>query len=92
MDDWLPPDDKSKTASLSDADISSERVSRRSMLGTLGIGAGVAAAAVLGTTTPAKASDRARCSWRCGSTTDADSGRYADPPNRRVCCGLTDGD
>ena len=43
---------------LSDADIGSERVvSRRSLLGVLGIGAGVAAGAMLGTTTSAPAAD-----------------------------------
>jgi hypothetical protein len=57
--------DKGKVVSLSDADISSQRtVSRRSLLGTIGLGAGVAAAAVFGTTTAAEArSDRRRC-WR----------------------------
>lgn len=33
---------------LSDADITSQRVTRRSLLGTLGLGAGVAAAAAFG--------------------------------------------
>lgn len=43
---------------LSDADIGSERVvSRRSLLGVLGIGAGVAAGAMLGTTASAPAAD-----------------------------------
>ena len=43
---------------LSDTDIGSERVvSRRSLLGVLGIGAGVAAGAMLGTTTSAPAAD-----------------------------------
>jgi hypothetical protein len=43
---------------LSDADIGSERVvSRRSLLGVLGIGAGVAAGAILGTTKRAPAAD-----------------------------------
>lgn len=43
---------------LSDADIGSERVvSRRSLLGVLGIGAGVAAGAMLGTTSSAPAAD-----------------------------------
>jgi hypothetical protein len=43
---------------LADADIGSERVvSRRSLLGVLGIGAGVAAGAMLGTTTSAPAAD-----------------------------------
>ena len=43
---------------LSDADIGSERVvSRRSLLGVLGLGASVAAGAMLGTTTSAPAAD-----------------------------------
>jgi hypothetical protein len=43
---------------LSDADIGSERaVTRRSLLGVLGIGAGVAAGALLGSTTSAPAAD-----------------------------------
>jgi len=64
MKDKLPPVvDKGKPLTLSDADISSQRsVSRRSLLGTLGIGAGVAAAAALGAATPAQArSDRRQC-------------------------------
>jgi hypothetical protein len=61
----LPPHEpvtliEKKPVTLTDADISSNRfVSRRSLLGTLGIGAGVAAAAVLGSVTPALA-DRAK--------------------------------
>ena len=64
MTDKLPHDSKNgKVQTLSDTDISSQRsVSRRSVLGTLGLGAGVAAAAVFGTATPAEArSDRRRC-------------------------------
>jgi hypothetical protein len=66
MTEKLPPvTDKGKVLTLSDADISSQRsVSRRSLLGTLGLGAGVAAAAVIGAVRPAEArSDRRRC-WR----------------------------
>jgi hypothetical protein len=65
MKDRLPAVDKDKLLTLSDADISSQRsVSRRSLLGSLGIGAGVAAAAAFGAVTPAEArSDRRRC-WR----------------------------
>src|SRR5262249_52320396 len=49
-----------KPVILSDADITSKAfVSRRSLLGALGIGAGVAATAVLGSVTPALA-DRAK--------------------------------
>ena len=64
MKDELPPvADKDKPLTLSDTDISSQRsVSRRSLLGTLGIGAGVAAAAAFGAVTPAQArSDNRRC-------------------------------
>ena len=55
--------DKGKVLTLSDADISSQRnVSRRSLLGTLGLGAGVAATAVFGAVRSAEASsDRRRC-------------------------------
>ena len=64
MKDTLPPvADKDELLTLSDSDISSQRsVSRRSVLGSLGIGAGFAAAAVFGAVTPAQArSDRRRC-------------------------------
>jgi hypothetical protein len=46
---------KDKPLTASDADISAEAiVSRRSLLGTISIGAGVAAAAVFGATMPAE--------------------------------------
>ncbi len=49
---------KDEVLTLSDADISSRRsVSRRSVLGTLGLGAGVAVAAALGMATSAEARD-----------------------------------
>jgi hypothetical protein len=53
--------DKPKT--LSDSDISSHRkVSRRSLLGTLGLGAGIATAAVVGAVSSAQArTDTRRC-------------------------------
>jgi hypothetical protein len=50
---------KGDPTTLSDADISSQRkLSRRSLLATLGIGAGVAAAAAFGSTTSVEARDR----------------------------------
>jgi hypothetical protein len=55
------PADKAQT--LSDADITSERaVTRRSLLGVLGVGAGVAAAVAFGTaeSAPAADSDKAK--------------------------------
>jgi hypothetical protein len=53
-------DKKKKALTLSEGDISSKRVlTRRSLLGTLGIGAGIATVAILGSTTPALA-DRAK--------------------------------
>jgi hypothetical protein len=42
------PASTEKAVTLSDADISSQRVTRRSLLGTLGLGASVAAAATFG--------------------------------------------
>jgi hypothetical protein len=72
--------------SLSDAEIASARVTRRSLLGTLGLGAGIAAAAALGATSPAHASDGEgrgrRCRFRDGDRGDS----------VRVPCGLTDND
>src|SRR5258707_303416 len=54
---------KDKSFTLDETDISSQRsVSRRSSLGILGLGAGVAAAAVCGVATSAEArSDRGPC-------------------------------
>jgi hypothetical protein len=96
-------DDKTlndKPATLSEADISSQRVSRRSMLASLGIGAGVAAGAVVAGTSVAHArsADRAGYGRSCGSgCSDGDPypSRYGDEPgygrcNRRRGC--TDGD
>ena len=72
--------------SLSDAEIASARVTRRSLLGTLGLGAGVGAAAVFGATSPAHAADAEgrgkRCRYRDGDRGDT----------VRVSCGLTDND
>ena len=91
--DTLPPVSDNTAVTLSDADISSERnVSRRSVLGTLGIGTSVAAAAVFGTTSSAKASDPAGrgrvCPYRDSDTRP--SGRPFD--TIRVYCGRSDGD
>lgn len=77
---------KGKTGTLSDADITSQRVSRRSLLATLGLGASVAAAAVLGQTTPSEA--RRVCDSnsydRCFDVTDRDPyDRAGDPYDTR---------
>jgi hypothetical protein len=84
---------KDKPLSLSDADISSERVlSRRSVLGTLGIGAGIAAAAVLGVTSSSvHAADndspsRPRiCDRDPGSQVDRTCYDVTRPRRRRAC-------
>jgi len=52
------PGPAEKTHTLCDADITSERaVTRRSLLGALGVGAGVAAAVAFGTAESAPAAD-----------------------------------
>ena len=89
-----------KPATLTEADISSQRVNRRSMLASLGIGAGVAAGAVLAATSVAHAreADSAGYGRSCGngcSDRDPYPSRYGDPEgygrcNRRRGC--TDGD
>ncbi len=57
---------KKETMTLAESDISSERsVDRRSLLGTLGLGVGAAAAAVLGGTGEAKAADQEGRGRRC---------------------------
>lgn len=99
----MKSDDKNltdKPATLSEADISSQRVSRRSMLASLGIGAGVAAGAVVAGTSVAHArsSDRAGFGRSCGngcSDGDPYPSSWGDPPgygrcNRRRGC--TDSD
>ena len=65
MTDKNGPISKNEVVTLSEGDISSQRsMSRRSLLGTIGLGAGAAAAAVIGTTVPAAArSDNRQC-WR----------------------------
>jgi hypothetical protein len=75
-----------QTATLLESDISSKRVSRRSLLGTLGIGAGVAAVAAFGASTPAEAADAEGRGRRCRYR-DADRG-----DTTRVHCGLSDND
>jgi hypothetical protein len=68
-----------KAPTLTDADISSQRhVSRRSLLSALGLGLGVAAAAVVGR--PATTAAQGNC-------TDNDGGRYADLPGFGRRCG-----
>jgi hypothetical protein len=73
--------------SLSDADISSHRrITRRSLLGSLGLGLGVAAMAVAGGSTTGTA--------QAPGCTDNDDGRFADPPGRGRDCqppGLNNG-
>jgi hypothetical protein len=77
---------------LADADISSQRsVSRRSMLGALGLGLGAAAAVVV--SSPGSATAQG------SGCTDNDRGRNEDPPNRGRRCsrapmtgGCTDND
>lgn len=57
---------KDKTVTLTESDITSERsVDRRSLLGTLGLGVGAAAAAVLGGAGEAKAADQEGRGRRC---------------------------
>jgi hypothetical protein len=96
-------DDKNlsdKPATLTEADISSQRLSRRSLLASLGIGAGVAAGAVVATTSVAQAqvSDPAGWGRSCGngcSDGDPYPSRYGDPPGYGICNrrrGCTDGD
>ena len=88
--------DKDKPITLSDADISSEpSVNRRSLLGTLGIGAGVAAAAVFGATVPVQAQRGSdpegrgrRCPYR---DSDVRPNGNAFDTIRQVC-GLSDRD
>ncbi|HWE16928.1 MAG TPA: hypothetical protein VG758_07065 [Hyphomicrobiaceae bacterium] len=75
MDKRLP----GQSVALTDADISSRRsVSRRSVLGALGLGLGAAAAAVVGSTA-GTAQAPAGCS-------DTDGGRYEDAPGFGVRC------
>jgi hypothetical protein len=95
-----------KARTLTDADISSERrVSRRSLLSALGLGLGVAAAAVVGGSVMTAAQAPNRCTdndggpfadppergRRCqpGGCTDTDGGRLADPPQRGRGCQLS---
>jgi len=71
---------------LSDDEISTTRVSRRSLLGALGIGAGLAAAAAFGASTPAQAADARGRGRRC---------RYRDRDpgdGTRRSCGVSDND
>ena len=99
----MKSDDKNltdKPATLSEADISSQRVSRRSMLASLGIGAGVAAGAIVAATSVAHAryADNAGYGRSCGpgcSDSDNPNTRGGDPAgygrcNRRRGC--TDND
>jgi hypothetical protein len=74
MDKKFKTQPELKAKSLTDNDISSQRrISRRSILSSLGVGLGVAALAVVGRsgTTAAQAP---------GGCSDNDGGRYTDPP------------
>jgi hypothetical protein len=74
MDKKFKTQSELKAKSLTDNDISSQRrISRRSILSSLGVGLGVAALAVVGRsgTTAAQAP---------GGCSDNDGGRYTDPP------------
>src|SRR5262245_60377740 len=65
--------------SLTDADIASRRrITRRSLLGSLGLGLGVAALAVAGGATMGVAQGP--------GCTDNDGGQFADPPGRGRSC------
>jgi hypothetical protein len=82
---------KGQLFTLTDADISSQRsVTRRSLLGALGMGLGAAAAAVVGRS--------GRAAAQGNECTDNDRGRNEDPPNRGRRCqsgpmsGCTDND
>jgi hypothetical protein len=67
---------------LTDDDISSRRaVSRRSLLGSLGIGLGLAAAGIVANAGTARAQKRGPA-----GCTDRDSGPYEDPPGRGRRC------
>lgn len=75
--------------SLSDADITSEvNRTRRSFLGSLGLGAGVAAVALIAGTTAASADPEGR-GRRCGHL-NKDSGAREDKIYKR--CGKSDND
>ncbi len=99
----MTSDDKNltdKRATLTEADISSQRISRRSLLASLGIGAGVAAGAVVATTSLAQAqqSDPEAFGRSCGpgcSDGDPWPSAYGDRPNYGTCNrrrGCTDSD
>jgi len=81
-------DDKKKPVTLTDDEILSKRViTRRSLLGTLGIGASIATVAVLGSTTPALADRVKTRRWRDGDPGDRATTREfrdGDPLSDRV--------
>jgi hypothetical protein len=76
-----------KRTTLSDSEISTQpNISRRSLLRTIGIGTGVAAATIFGAVNSAEA--RRVCDYnsydRCFDVTDSDPGdRASDPYDRR---------
>jgi hypothetical protein len=51
------PEASAAPVTLSESDITSKRVTRRSLLGSLGLGAGIAATSILGATESAPAAD-----------------------------------
>ena len=67
---------KGQGVTLTEADIASQRVSRRSLLTTLGLGAGVAAATVVGATRSQAYHTRDSPDW----------GRHCQP----ICCTQAD--
>jgi hypothetical protein len=95
-------DDKTlndKPVTLTEADISSQRVNRRAMLASLGIGAGVAAGAVLAATSVAHAreADREGFGRSCATCSDRDPypSSWGDPEGYGRCArtrGCTDRD
>src|SRR5262245_66043213 len=88
MDKKFEKKSESEAKSLTDDDISSRRrMTRRSILSTLGVGLGVAALAVVG--------HSAKTAAQSPGCTDNDGGRLADPPGLGRSCrpsGCSDND
>jgi len=87
MEDNTSPTGKAVT--LSDADISTRSVTRRSLLGMIGIGAGIATTAILAGVSPAYA-DMAGHGRACGFRDRDMTGGRTDTV--RANCGMTDND
>jgi hypothetical protein len=82
MDKKFEKKSELKAKSLTDADISSQRrITRRSILSSLGLGLGVAALAVAGGSATGEA--------QAPGCTDNDGGRSADPPGLGRRCAPT---